>query len=1163
MGSDYLKIKLTEVQKAYLLGRNESFDGNIGTHMYVELKFKGSIIKFERALNKVIEKQPMLRAKVDNINEFTILDNYVHNIKIHHEEKDKYEAKKLSIRQKLSHKHYSSDDFPFYNFQALTCDNENYTIFVSVDLLIADGLSLFKLLEQLKNEYFNLKSIEQDKAEELLYINDRYFKEKISDRYNKSKTYWSEKIKSLSESPQIIISENKIRGSKFERKEYNFTEEELVKMEKISKGKGLSLSSILLTLYAGAIQEWSENKSFTINMTTFKRPKKSEYLEVIGDFTSTMLIETKINKEKTLSENAIEINKEIFNGLRYSSFEGVEVLREISKNENKIAIMPYVFTSMLFELDSFDDFVKFDYWISETPQVYIDCQVKKMNGMLHVSWDYLRDIFEERLISEIFNKYVKYIKEFIKDNEKVFIDEQKDKCIEIEDMYNKYNLKRNIIKYPTDTVLNAFSKIVSKYGDKIVFIDREKSITFKELNKLSEINKNKIEKFKNDNKLKKIRIGIEGSKNIESMIQMLSVIKSGDSFCFISKDMPSGRKQQLDKVSKFNVYIKGEEFNINHVENVDIPLDELYIIFTSGTTGTPKGISINEKSVLNTIDDIIQRFKLNCKDYLFNISELSFDLSIFDIITPLLIGATTILCRNLNELNDFTSELGKVTLWNSTPGLVQALLHSKYEQMQNLKYIMMSGDFISNALVKEIKEKFNKQIIEIYSFGGATEASIWSIYYPLNNISDQKIPYGYPLSNQQIYILDKNDNLLPAFCEGEIVIAGAGLANGYLNKDENERVFYKHNTIGDIYRTGDKGFFGYDRVVYISGRIKSELKVNGYRIDLIEIENCINRIHNIKNSKVIIKNNKQNKTQIIAFYITNDGNSLTGKYLRESLKNQLPHYMIPTKYILLQEMPLTQNGKIDSKLLLEKISIENKSENLNEEEVRMASIWINIVKENIDISSMSSEESFFDIGGDSIMLTELINIIEDEYKINLSIEELLSNFTLKELTMLVNKKLKENDKVIKLSSNIIKLSNGDKNKNVVLIHAGSGKIAIYNNLAKLLCSNYNIYAIKYPKDIEKIDMREINFAEIAEKYNEDLKLIGNIDLIGGWCIGGTIGFEIAKINKKCKNVLLINSLAPVQNKKELFSMDLESELSLVNKIITIIVRFQLQNFTVK
>lgn len=1144
-----MKVKLTEVQKAYLLGRNESFDGNIGTHMYVELKFKGNILKFEKSFNKIIKKQPMLRASVLNVNEFEIIDNYTYNINIHYEEKTRHEAKKLLLRKELSHKHYSSDDFPFYNIQALTCDNENYIIFVSIDLLIADGLSLFKLLEQMKSEYFSLRSLEEDQAEKLIYINNKYFEEKQSKRFKKSKIYWNGKIKTLPNSPQILVSENRVKRSKFERKEYCFNKEELIKMEGISKEMGVSLSSILLTLYAATLQDWSANKKFTLNMTTFKRPRKDEFIEVLGDFTSTMLVETNIRKDQTLLENSREINKEIFKGLRNSSFEGVEVLREISRNENKIATMPYVFTSMLFDLDSFDDFVQFDYWISETPQVYVDCQIKKMNGMLHVSWDFLKDIFEESLISEMFNQYVKYMKLFIKDNENIFINENNNKYTEIQELYNKYNSNRNIINCPTDNIINAFNKISSEHKNKIAFIDQEKDITFKELNDLSEINVDKIKKFKDDNKLKKIRVAIEGTKNIKTIIHILSVIKSGDSFCFIPKDMPIMRKKQLDQTCNFNIYIRDDEFIINHVENVKIPLDELYIIFTSGTTGTPKGISINQAGALNTIDDIIERFNLSYRDFLFNISEFSFDLSIFDIITPFLTGATTVICNNISEISNFTAHFKKVTVWNSTPGLVEALFNYECAVMSNLKYIMISGDAISNALVKKIVATFNNQPIEIYSFGGATEASIWSIYYPLNNINDKRIPYGYPLSNQQLYVIDENDNLSPPFCEGEIVISGAGLANGYLNESENEGVFYKHNTLGNLYRTGDKGYFSYDGVIHIVGRIKSELKINGYRIDLVEIEKCTNDIHHIKSSKVLIRKNKNNKTQILVFYTTKNGEGLTNQYLRKSLKSQLPHYMIPTKFIWLKELPLTQNGKIDTQTLLNHRLDINEFEQLNKDEIKMATIWLNIVQEDIDINKLSSKESFFDIGGDSIMLTELINIINQEYKINISIEELLSNFTLKELTIFVNKKIKQGVQLNTLSDNIVKLSNGDENKNLVFIHAGSGEIAIYNNLAKLLSPHYNIYAIKYSKDMKKVNMREINFAEIAKAYNDDLKSIGKIDLIGGWCIGGTIGFEIAKINEDVENVLLINSLAPVENNEEIFSMDLDSEITFIDSII--------------
>lgn len=1140
-----MEVEMTEVQKAYLLGRNEAFNGLTGTHMYLEFEYEGDLKRFESAFNKVIKVQPMLRAKVKNLTRFEIVDCYSYSINFIQVDDQNFEEVRNSRREALSHKLYKQDSFPFYTIEALSKKARSHLILISIDLLIADGLSLFYLFDTIKKILKNNDLLLEDRSNELIEINNSYFEEKKSNRYIKDKDYWLSNLETLPDAPNLLLHEEKANKSKFERKEYIFSSKELKRLQQISKTEDCSTSSILLAIYSLTLQKWSENDQFTINMTTFKRPRKKKYLEVIGDFTSTTLVSINVDNNKSTIDNSKSVQKNIFKSMRRSKFEGIEVLRELKKTHRK-HVMPFVFTSMLFEFDNFDELGTIAYWISETPQVYLDCQIKMLNGGLHISWDYLEDIFESIQITEMFDIFIKHIEQLIK-NPNNSTEETKE-CFnnKIEEKYYNYNSVKSVITNPTKHILSAFNNVCIRYPSKIAFSDSLSEITFSELNKKSDSVLKKIKRIKDKQHLGKVRIGISGKKSLNSVINMLAVLKAKDSFCFISDETPEKRYKALIEDNSLAIII--HESKIICLSNVNLEKvgnDELYIVFTSGTTGKPKGISINENAVLNTIDDILIRTKLSSEDVIFNISDLTFDLSIFDVISPLISGCSTFLCAEPTEISKYSVQISKTTFWNSTPGLVQSLMSVNNKPISNIRNVLMSGDFIPVLLVKKIKEQFSNPKVNIWSLGGATEASIWSIYYPLNKFEGDRVPYGYPLSNQKFYVLDGSDCLLNSNVVGELVIAGKGLASGYTDTLVNEKVFYSHNKLGPIYKTGDKGYLTDEGTVNILGRIKTDLKLNGYRVDLKEVEKSLNDLPEVIDSRVFIFKNDNQKGYLTAFYKSSQ--ELTSIELRGRLTSSLPKYMIPTSYIPIQKFPLTPNGKVDLEVLMHVQKNNNVDSILTEEEERLLGLWLAVIEDNIDKKTISKMSTFFEIGGDSIKLPELIYAINTHYEIDVSIEELLNNFTLQEQAILLKEMSTKNEATLVTNSLVSRIKKGTSDKNIILIHAGSGEVGIYNSLTMNIDDSYNVYAIRFDKTTRDLTPNLFDFTELAKTYNEYLTGFNKIDYIGGWCIGGSLGYEICKINQSVKNLILINTLPPVEEQKKVFTFLLEDEVQFIEE----------------
>ncbi|HID15487.1 MAG TPA: amino acid adenylation domain-containing protein, partial [Candidatus Atribacteria bacterium] len=386
-------------------------------------------------------------------------------------------------------------------------------------------------------------------------------------------------------------------------------------------------------------------------------------------------------------------------------------------------------------------------------------------------------------------------------------------------------------------------------------------------------------------------------KGWEQVVSVLGSGYAGVSYLPLSIGYPQKRidyllkeanvKVVLGSAETFEIFNSDVEYKIDikefvdinrNIKKYDIKAKEeslAYTIFTSGSTGQSKGVMISHKNIYNTVMDINRRFKVDNKDIIFNISELNFDLSVYDIYGGLAAGATIIIPKEEKKLDPshWLKLINKegVSIWNSVPSFMQ-LFNNEVEQKNttfpsSLRLVLMSGDVIPLELVRQIEKVSNG--CEIISLGGATEASIWSIYYPLSELeSDKKsIPYGYPLANQEIYIVDEALNPKPAFVHGEICIKGVGIAQGYYkDKLKTEKQFVRDSKSGEvIYKTGDIGFFNSKGYIEIVGRMDDQVKIRGFRIELGEIETQLSNIDEIKESVVLAKEDGNGNKALVAY----------------------------------------------------------------------------------------------------------------------------------------------------------------------------------------------------------------------------------------------------------------------------------------------------------
>ncbi|NVO11308.1 MAG: amino acid adenylation domain-containing protein [Bacteroidales bacterium] len=953
----YEPFPLTEIQVAYLIGRDKNFElGGIGTHIYAEVESTFDIPRLNLALNKVIARHPMLRAVfipetqkqqiLKNAPSYTIAYSDISSLN-----ESAQKEKILKERERMSHHVFDPKSWPLFELTAFKlAENKNY-LFFGYDMLIADGLSIQIFENEVVNFYHNpdenLPSLDFTFRDYML----AYENFKQSEHYNIDKEFHAQHLDELPFGPSLLTSValSKVSKPLFNRKQKVFDKESWNKLKSVARSMQVTPSALILTIYAKVLNFWSSEDRFTINLTVFNRyPFNKEINKLIGDFTSVILMNLDFSNNKDLNEHIKDTNLKMMEALSHRHYDGVSVIRELARRHNTgtKALMPVVFTSMLID-EKTSDFElterlgTFTYGVSQTSQVYLDNQLTENNGQLSITWDYEQTVFDAKIIDTMFAQYMSIIDAIIDERpvEKLSVNEH-DKAL-----IAKYNDTSK--KLAIDTLDNLFYNNVSKYGNNIAVKSDISDLTYNELNKKS----NKIAHYLLEQGVgNNTCVAVIAHRQPETIAYMMGVLKAGGTYVPIEPDYPEDRRGYIMENSKATIILDADTFDLKNIdkyssENVTgySKLDALaYIIYTSGSTGKPKGVMITHKAAVNTILDINQRFAITADDRILGLSSMCFDLSVYDIFGALSTGASMFIVpdiKNTEKISDIIAE-HQITFWNSVPSVMNLMVENlsinenrKFVKYLSLRNVLMSGDWIPVDLPRKIKGYFPNAAVT--SLGGATEGSIWSIYYPINEVSPtwKSIPYGYPLLNQKFYVLNKDLDFCPVGVEGELFIGGDGVASGYLNdKEKTEKAFIQHPNLGYIYRTGDYGIFHKEGYIEFMGRKDAQVKIRGHRIELGEIESNLLQHGGVNQSIALITELEPGDKKIVAYvtpsYLVDWDYEYTGnllpnkqKYLRLPFTSDVELIISGNSYktsaLDISSMAITLNGSYDSDNLIE------------------------------------------------------------------------------------------------------------------------------------------------------------------------------------------------------------------------------------------------------
>lgn len=592
-----------------------------------------------------------------------------------------------------------------------------------------------------------------------------------------------------------------------------------------------------------------------------------------------------------------------------------------------------------------------------------------------------------------------------------------------------------------------------------------------------------------------------------------------------------------------------------------------YIIYTSGSTGKPKGVQIEHGSVVNTLLDINARFQVRASDRVLAVCSLCFDLSVYDIFGLLAAGGTIVIpppaiAPDPAQWVELMAQ-EQVTIWNSAPPVMQMVADDLDRRQHcfpaSLRLVLLSGDWISLRLPDLLRRLSPAKAIEIISLGGATEASIWSIFYPIETVQPdwKSIPYGRPLTHQQVLVLDDALQLLSVGEIGELFIGGKGLARGYHNRPDLNATRFISQVWNDqsnnspwgglrsqrLYRTGDLGRYLPDGTIEFLGRVDHQVKIRGFRVELGEIETVLLQHPSVRAAVVIACENRfanqsgngtensagnggENK-QLVAYLVGDRAASsdcTAGHFtsdhctsdrsteLRQHLQTHLPHYMMPAAFVWLDSLPLTVNGKID-RAALPVLTLQSRfaEENAGSESVaprnaierQLAEIW----QQFLSVQSIGIRDNFFELGGNSLLAVKLWTEITSQFNLDLPVATLFQAPTIEQLAACLHQ---PQSHPCCPSWVIIQPGNPARNRPpIFLLHVLGRGLRFCRSMLPYFDPDQPVYGLSTHLSGESVSNR---VEDLAMHYAQQIRILqpqGAYFLVG-ISFGGLVAFEVAQ-----------------------------------------------------
>jgi len=932
---------------------------------------------------------------------------------------------------------------PLYRFILYKTGENRHLLAFIVHHIVFDGFSFEVFLRDLSLFYDNANSLDNYKLTDESSSYAKFCREEQEylngPEYARDKGYWKEQLfqaPTFFEIPTDFIRPGlpSREGGQLRRL---ISPETRSGLRKLSDVHGTSMFMSCLAAFSVLLYRHSGRTDFLIGSPVANRLKKT-FLSEIGYFVNTMLFRARFDPEITFSGLLGSVRELVLENLSHSKFplsHMTEVLNtERIQGSNPLFQVMFAFHETPWEFstvagmggrgsEEFFGRSKFDLF----------AEIFDSPGETEIVLTYSSGLFHAATMEILLDHFMQILEHV---------------CIAPETRVSALNLisgkEFNSIVYEWNqtavspdvkgTINNVIALQAAKTPGLPALVSRKESITYAEMDRRTAIMCANLQLMGVG---RGVPVGIHLDNSPNMLICILAVFRAGGIYIPLDPWYPEERLRYITEKTRIRFLVVDEEAQkeskkklaeqviplsslLNEVKGqvsgitpeASQPEDLAYIIFTSGSTGSPKGVMIRHDSLLNFLVWMKNELNVSDRDTFLSTTSINFDISFLELFTPLISGARLVLEKRSEiqapeMIEDILNEMQVNTVQFVPSGLKALCDAGVLKRSRYLKNIISGGEKLSRVLQEQILKESVAGLINLY---GPTEATVYMAYWHcLRDSSLRMVPIGHPISNALIYILDEHLKPLPAGIPGEVYIGGPVLAEGYFeDKLQTGSRFLPDPFTGDpdsrIYKTGDLGRFLWDGAVEFLGRIDQQVKLRGFRIEPGEIESVMLRFPGIKRVAVNALELKEEDVRLTAFIVPESGMTIQENELRDFLRLHLPAYMIPGSFIIAPSFPSLPNGKTDFKALLNlrpgaPVIPEFLHRRLNETEIALSAIW----KEILDHESFSPQDNFFEVGGHSLLLVRMKDLIAGKLKTEVSIVDLFHYPSIRSLAAFLRK----------------------------------------------------------------------------------------------------------------------------------------------------------------
>jgi amino acid adenylation domain-containing protein len=1052
---------------------------------------------------------------------------------------------------------------------------ENHLLAMTIHHIIADGWSMGIFIRELTTLYQAYSSGQISPLNPLpiqytdfaLWQQQYFSPEFLAPQLS----YWKEQLAGLPPLLELPTDKSRPAIQTFSGQSLAFElpSELTQQLKQLSQQSGVTLYMTLLAVLAVLLSRYSHQTDIPIGTAIANRNRK-EIESLIGFFVNNLVLRFDLTDNPTFAELLQQARQIALEGYANQDVPFEKVVEELQP-ERSLSYHPLFQVMFVWQNTPKKEWDLADLNITEKPittdtaKFDLTLSLEEKGETITGFWEYNMDLFEVETIKRMMGHFQTLVTEIASNSQARIGELPLLTAEEKQQLLVEWN--QTVTDYPKDKCIHQlFEEQTAKTPDAVALVWREEQFTYRQLNEKA----NRLARYLQELGVKPdVLVGIYLERSLETIVAIIAILKAGGAYLPLDSTYPSERLAViltdaqvsilLSQVSLLEtiprqqttvVCLDRDYQIIESMSGENLPCqtnsDNLaYVMYTSGSTGIPKGVCIPHRGVVRLVKNT-NYASFSADEVFLQLAPVAFDAATLEIFAALLHGAKLVVYPDnqpsLTELGRIIRQQRITTLW-LTAGLFHLMVDEYLDDLKSLRQLLAGGDVLSVPHVRKVLDNLeNCQLINGY---GPTENTTFSCCYPVAKTDSlvNSIPIGRPISNTQVYILDRLLQLVPIGVWGELYVGGDGLAKGYLNRDDLTREKFIDNPFeeGRLYKTGDLVRYLADGKIEFLGRADNQIKLRGFRIELGEIEAALSQYPQIKEAAVIVREDSPNDKRLVAYIVTVKISpcSLEISKVRDFLQHKLPNYMIPNALVILDKLPLTSNGKVDRRALpIPDLSRQDTGTNFvtarDDLELQLVRIW----EEVLGVKPIGIYDDFFELGGSSLLSLQLLARLDSNlaFSTKIPLKALFKVSTIARLADILRQE--------KVSLNIeTELNNSPKNtyrelsneEKRWLIASNANKQRALDEFSTIAiekigtseCDRPLFFSYILGKFVPHLDKKQTVYnlsvwtkvehpdtfiQSLAAQYIAEIRTIqpSGPYVIGGFCFGGLIALEIAQ-----------------------------------------------------